>query len=420
MTKYSKHFRSVAQNYIERLNGSLYPFNSLLLDSFQKELENSHSEELADSDIEFLTNQLVNQILFGPITNMELFLTEDCNLACEYCFVQKKFNKSMPIELAIDSINFLVLYSGNEETLNVTLFGGEPLLEKENIYKIIDHCDKIEKETGTKKIVFSATTNGTLIDEQLLQKIQGRVNLLLSFDGDKETHDRYRKDKAGNGTFDKILGKIKLLKKYQGWLGVRMTVMPETVHSLYNNVEFLFKSGINQFLIGLANDVDWYEEALSEYESQMRKIGAFYLTKKKEDAPIRITFFEKEKDELECSENVWGCGAGRNTISVTTNGDIYPCSKFVGYEHFDCPELKLGNIYDGITNLEARKKLGKMKPESYEVCSSCDEMNACRGGCPADNYYKNKDLYIPVPSACKLKIIGNKILRDMSADLAAL
>jgi len=417
MSDYSARFKSVAKKHIERINGSVYPFNSLLLDTFFNELNHSGTEELKNSDIELLTNQLVNQLLFGPITNMELFLTEDCNLACTYCFVHEKVNNSMPIDLAIDSINFLVLYSGNSGKLNITLFGGEPLLEKENIYRIVEHCNKIEKQSKSKKITFSATTNGTLVDEELLKRVQGRVNFLLSFDGDEETHDLYRKDKAGNGTFKRILDKISLLKRYQGWLGSRMTVMPDTVHKLNRNVSYQFDLGINQFLIGLANDIDWPEQALIEYEAQMRQIGRFYLKKKKEKAPIRITFFEKEKDELECSENVWGCGAGRNTISVTTNGDIYPCSKFVGYEKFDCPELKLGNIYEGITNMKARKMLAKMKPDDYKVCTSCDEMNACRGGCPADNYYKNKSLYKPAPSACELKKAGNRILRELSVEL---
>lgn len=420
MSDYSSRFKSIANKYIERLNGSIYPFDSILLDTFFDELNQSGSEELEASDIELLTNQLINQLLFGPINNMELFLTEDCNLACEYCFVHKKNNNSMPIELAIDAINFLVLYSGNKDSLNITLFGGEPLLEKENIYRIVDHCDKIEEQSKTKKITFSATTNGTLIDEELLKRVQGRLNFLLSFDGDEETHDLYRKDKAGNGTFNRILNKIKLLKRYQGWLGSRMTVMPDTVHKLFRNVSFQFELGINQFLIGLANDIDWPKEALDEYEKQMRQVARFYLDKKKKEAAIRITFFEKEKDELECSENVWGCGAGRNTISVTTNGDIYPCSKFVGYEKFDCPELKLGNIYEGITNIEARNKLAKMKPDDYNSCTSCDEMNACRGGCPADNYFKNKSLYIPAPSACELKKIGNKILKEFSIELDVL
>jgi len=376
--------------------------------------------ELEISDIEFLTNQIINQAWFGPITNLELFLTEDCNLACTYCFVKKKIKKSMSVEMAMEAINFLVFYSGNKESLNVTLFGGEPLLEKDKIYQIIEHCNEIEKATKSKKINFSLTTNGILIDETILRKVQGRINFLLSFDGNEQTHDLYRKDKSGRGTFKRILGKIDLLKRYQGWLGARMTVMPDTVKDLYKNVIFLFNAGINQFLIGLAVDVDWPDEALSEYETQLRNIGQFYVDKKQEQAAIRITFFEKEKQESECSENIWGCGAGRNTISVTTNGDIYPCSKFVGYEEYECPELKLGNIYEGITNIEARKKLSKMTSQSYETCLSCPEINACRGGCPADNYFKNKSLYIPIRSACELKKIGNKILREKSKELTAI
>lgn len=420
MSDFQKHFQTIAINHFKYLNGAINQVDKLLLDSLYKQLLKSGSSDLSDSEIELVINQLVNQAWFGPITSMELFLTENCNLACDYCFVREKFNNSISLETAFEAINFLIFYSGNQKNLNLTLFGGEPLLEKEKIYQIIDHCNKIEKESNSKKISISITTNGILIDELFLKRIDRRVNFLLSFDGDEETHDLYRKDKSGRGTFQKVVSKISLLKKYQGWLGARMTVTPETVQRLFTNVEFLFQSGINQFLIGLANDADWPEEALKNYKNQMRKVGQFYLDKRREKAPIRMTFFEKEKNELECSENVWGCGAGRNTISVTTKGDIYPCSKFVGYEEFDCQVLKLGTIYTGITDIELRNQMAKMNSESYEVCSSCDEINACRGGCPADNYFKNKNLYIPAPSACQLKQIGNSILRDMSVDLATL
>ncbi len=317
----------------------------------------------------------------------------------------------------IASINFLVFYSGDKQLLNLTLFGGEPLLEKENIFRIVDYVEKLEAHAGNKRLSISLTTNGTLITEEVLKRTKGKINFLLSIDGNEETHNASRKYKDGRGSFKKIVSKINLLKKYQPWLGARMTITPETVHLLCNNVIYLYSLGINQFLMGLAMDLEWNNKALKTYEEQLLKVGKFYISEKKSGQPMRIILFEKDMKGIECHEHQWGCGAGRNTISVNTNGDIYPCSKFLGYEEFENDALKLGNIHDGITNIELRVKMSQITNDSFPGCASCNEINACMGGCPADNYYLNRNLYKPGKAHCDLKKIDNRVLRALNNDL---
>ena len=317
----------------------------------------------------------------------------------------------------IAAINFLVFYSGDKQLLNLTLFGGEPLLEKENIFRIVDYVEKLETHAGNKRLSISLTTNGTLITEELLKRTKGKINFLLSIDGDRETHDAYRKYKNGKGSFKTIASKINILKKYQAWLGVRMTITPETVHLLFNNVKYLYSLGINQFLMGLAMDLDWDKKALETYEAQLFEAGKYYLLKKRSGEPIRMNLFEENEKGINCHEHEWGCGAGRNTISVNTDGDIYPCSKFLGYEEFDNNELRLGNIYEGITNIELRVKMSQITNDDFKECGSCNEINACMGGCPADNYFLNRNLYKPGLAHCDLKTIDNRVLSILSNEL---
>jgi len=323
----------------------------------------------------------------------------------------------MPIADIFSAINFLVFYSGNESLLNITLFGGEPLMEKENIYKILKHCKNIENSSGNKKFSISITTNGTLFDEEFLSRTQGKINYLLSIDGDEETHDSSRKYNNGKGSFQTIVSKIELLKKYQPWLGARMTITPETVNRLANNVEYLFSLGINQFLLGLAIDLDWDNKSFEIYEEQLLKVGNFYISKRNLGEPIRITNFENDEKGINCNEHKWGCGAGRNTISVNTDGEIYPCSKFLGYEGFNCEEMKFGDIHTGITNIQLRTKMSQITDETFKGCSGCSEMNACLGGCPADNYFLNRNIYKPGNSHCELTKINNKVKRILSKEL---
>ncbi|MGB9607286.1 MAG: hypothetical protein ACPL7E_01985, partial [bacterium] len=67
-----------------------------------------------------------------------------------------------------------------------------------------------------------------------------------------------------------------------------MTVTPQTVEKLAENVKILFEMGINQFIIGADEDIIWRKEELEEYKSQLGLVAKFYLEKKREGAPIRM------------------------------------------------------------------------------------------------------------------------------------
>jgi uncharacterized protein len=371
--------------------------------TIKEELSANSIGQVNNEDLDILSTKLYNTLNWGPISRLELIITESCNLNCQYCFVNKKNKRSMPLGVAKTAINFLLFYSDAIKDLNITIFGGEPLLEIESIYGILDYCRMLEKKVPSKKISFSVTTNGTLITEEILKKIDGRFLLLLSIDGNEKTHNKYRKYRNGNGSFNDVFPKIELIREYQKWLGVRMTVHPNTVEYLSENVKFLFDSGINQFIIGTAYGPIWEKRALLLYEKEMTKISRFYQHNR---TSMRITFFE---DEDKIFLNVWGCSAGRNSVTIDYDGNIYPCIKFIG---LDGPtNFRLGNIYEGITNTNVRNMLATSKSNLYVTCTNCSEKAECKGGCPAENYLENKSIYIPCKSQCELKKIENRVLR---------
>lgn len=406
-----KHLQSVAFDHIKHIAGLVRPSDELLVSQLINQLHSAGTNGLADEDFKLLINQLYNTTRFGALTELELFLTENCNLRCEYCFVKEMRANSISLEIAKAAINFLVFYSGQKKDLNITFFGGEPLLEIEKIIDLINYCDTIEIESKSKKFNHAMTTNGTLLTEDILKRIQGRLLILLSIDGDEETHDKYRKNINGKGSFQSVISKLELIKKYQPWLGTRMTILPETVHKLFHNVKYLYKLGINQFILGVAPDSEWDEKALDIYEKELLRIGKYYFEMKAKGENIRIEFFEKKESDISGKTEMWGCRAGRQTISVNTKGDIYPCSKFLGYEEYECPEIRMGNIFEGITNINFRKKMTEMTSDSYLQCMSCTEIDSCLGGCPAVSYYENRNIYNPCSAECELTKVQNRVLR---------
>ena len=84
-----------------------------------------------------------------------------------------------------------------------------------------------------------------------------KIKVLLSIDGLKESHDRFRIDKSGKGTFEQAIQGMQLLKKSQPWIGTKMTVSPQNVPNLYDDVLGLYKLGVNDFVIGHATGMEW-------------------------------------------------------------------------------------------------------------------------------------------------------------------
>jgi uncharacterized protein len=373
-------------------------------------LNSSQIGSLNDEELFKIILSSFNIFFFCPITSIDVQFTEECNLRCNYCFIREKRLNRFTSEMGKRALDFLVMNSGSSDKLNYTFFGGEPLLEFDSMYEVIKYSDEVTKTTG-KKIIFNATTNGLLLNEEVLKKSQGKVNYLISIDGDEKTHDKHRVTKNGEGSFKNVFNKIALVKKFQPWTGARMTVCPDTVSELYHNVDFLYRNGINQFLIGASIEMDWDENALHIYEEQFKRLGEYHMAKTANKEPFRMNFFEKDETQ-DCLNGVWGCYAGRNHVIITYNGDIYPCSKFIGLESYNCAEFYLGNIFEGITNLTAREKLFNMKGYHFKSCQDCSEIDACTGGCPADNYSINRDLYVPCGTGCSMTEINNRVLKE--------
>ena len=141
-------------------------------------------------------------------------IAHDCNLACRYCFAGEGEYKGdrglMPLDIAKKSLDFLVANSGNRVNLEVDFFGGEPLMNWDTVKKLVEYARSIEKEHG-KNFRFTLTTNGMLIDDDVIDFANREMhNVVLSLDGRKEIHDKWRVDYAGNGSFDRVVPKFQI------------------------------------------------------------------------------------------------------------------------------------------------------------------------------------------------------------------
>ena len=134
----------------------------------------------------------------GVVKALCLHIAHTCNLNCSYCFAsQGKYHGEraiMSFEVGKRALDFLIENSGTRRNLEVDFFGGEPLMNFQVVKDLVAYARSIEKQHN-KNFRFTLTTNGVLVDEDVIEWANKEChNVVLSLDGRKEIHDKFRVD----------------------------------------------------------------------------------------------------------------------------------------------------------------------------------------------------------------------------------
>ena len=133
---------------------------------------------------------------------LTLELTHECNLACEYCCFGKHYSRSRQERrqpMSLDTARHAVarFLSHKPPVAAIGFYGGEPLLEFKLLKDIVAFAEELGGRSGV-EMRFSLTTNGTLLsDEKIHYLVAHDFSVVISLDGNKESHDRYRVFKNG-------------------------------------------------------------------------------------------------------------------------------------------------------------------------------------------------------------------------------
>lgn len=345
----------------------------------------------------------------SPIKAMCLHIAHDCNLRCKYCFASTgdfgTGRKLMPLETGKAAIDFLLEKSVGRENLEVDFFGGEPLMNFEVVKEIISYARSKEKEWG-KHFNFTITTNGMLLNDDNIDYINREMhNVVLSIDGRREVNDRMRVRVDGSGCYDKILPNFKKLVEKRGdkEYYVRGTYTKYNL-DFSNDVMHLYEAGFDQISVEPVMEEPKVEYAITEaeleriYEEYDRLVDKLTAVKEKGEF-INFFHFMIDLDQGPCVvKRLRGCGSGNEYVSITPDGDIYPCHQFVGHE-----EYKMGNLEEGTFNEEIKKEFAGAHVYSKPACQDCWAKFYCSGGCNANNYIYNGDIHKAYELSCKIQ-----------------
>lgn len=344
----------------------------------------------------------------GVIKALCIHIAHTCNLNCSYCFAsQGKYHGDralMSFEVGKRALDFLVENSGSRHNLEVDFFGGEPLMNFDVVKQMVEYARSIEKKYN-KNFRFTLTTNGMLIDDDVIDFANREMsNVVLSLDGRKEVHDKYRVDYTGKGSWETIVPKFQKLVESRGGKNYYMRgtfthANPDFLNDIKQMLDLGFTELSMEPVVSAPGDAEELTaEDLPIILEQYEKLAELMRERDKAGTPFTFYHYMIDLTGGPCIyKRISGCGSGTEYMAVTPWGDLYPCHQFVGEEKF-----KLGDIWNGVTNKETVEEFASCNVYARPECHDCWAKLYCSGGCAANAYHSTGTIKGVYKYGCEL------------------
>ena len=368
---------------------------------------------LIDHEMLFTDDAYVGGIEFqnrSPVIKaMCLHIAHDCNIRCSYCFASQgdfKGERSlMSFEVGKKALDLLVSYSGKRRNLEVDFFGGEPLMNFDVVKDLVDYGISLEEKLQ-KMFRFTLTTNGVLLNDEIIDYVNEHMeNVVLSIDGRPSVNDKMRYTISGGGTYDIIVPKFKkLIEKRNGKSyyvrGTFTKYNTDFASDVLHMADLGFKSTSVEPVVASPNDhYALTEEDLDMVKSEYDRLAEALIERQGTDKAFSFFHFAIDLSQGPCViKRLTGCGAGSEYLAITPEGDIFPCHQFVGNDHF-----KMGNVLAGVLDFGLTNEFKNAHVYNKEKCRTCWAKFYCSGGCHANAYNFNHDIYVPYDLGCEME-----------------
>lgn len=342
----------------------------------------------------------MNTLRFGLTPSAVYFNpTERCNMNCTYCYIPEKMRRDgehMSTEKLLKTLDILKRYFRatlpDDSTPQIIFHGAEPLLNRDAIFAGIDEYGK--------DFLFGVQTNATLLDDAAVEFLTSRnVSIGISLDAPTaKVADRTRKKWDGQGTFEQVIAAMRRLNGYESW-SVICTVTNANMQHLTGLVDFFHKQEVPMCLMNIirctlepsrslkpgdAEAAEHFIAALDRTYELYRQTGRRLPVGN--FANILLAIIAPAARRLMC--DISPCGGGRCFFAVASNGDMFPCSEFIGLDRFRAGNLFTDDISTVLETESFRLVTGR-KVEDIEPCRRCAIRHFCGSPCPAEAYEMN-------------------------------
>ncbi len=343
--------------------------------------------------------QFVKSKIPSPAVNVcYMIMSEQCNLACKYCFLgnndcEKRSNfllENMSVETAEKAIKFFIRQikeSGmdTEENKPVLIFyGGEPLVNFNVLEYVARRINELRSEERCiRNIEMSMVTNGLLLDEVRINRLRELgVAIAISIDGFTEEANSMRVDMAGKPVFFRILEKLDICKKLGIDVSLSVTLSEETIKNTKDILELVDAYGVKAFGFNIMMSSDTfvipqsYNEAAAQFIIdefiELRERGIY------EDRMMRkLKSFSKAQVYFsDCAATTGG------QIVIAPNGQVGICHGCLHDKQYFVAHI---NDDDFVAVKDDNFiEWSQLTPVNHEECLDCPALGICGGGCPVN------------------------------------
>jgi len=348
---------------------------------------------------------LMPYYLDSGVSQLTLQVDQHCNLRCSYCAYSGNYenqrthaNLSMSLDMMKKGVDFLMSRSRNVKEVALAFYGGEPLLQFNNIKKVLAY---VKEKYKWRRVRHTMTTNGTLFNDEILTFLQeNNFNVSISLDGPKFLHDQNRVFPDGSGSFDIIMENVQYIKDvypklYENVLFLT-TVAPNVdfacVNDFYNADDILADSMVLQNTLTTygAKEPVIYDDLyhLTYTYNQMKVLlAAIDLYSKDKTSKLfesGLAGAERMRKYLstfripESAHPSGPCLPGVMRPFVDVHGNIYPCERVIEYD-----TMKIGHIDTGfdLDKALAILNVGKLTKDECKNCWNFTHCNLCAASC---------------------------------------
>ena len=351
----------------------------------------------------------VNSVLReeGTVKTVTLQVTDDCNLACSYCYQICKGHRYMDAATAKEFIDLLFTGEKGFEDYLVTkdmpgiileFIGGEPMLAVDLIDEVVDYFEE-KTLTGDMKYkdrwMVCITSNGTIYTPKVkafLKKHERHLSYTVTIDGNKELHDSCRVFPDGRGSYDlAIRPAIDMLAKNKGF-GSKITISHDNLPYLYDAVLNMLDLGYRDIYANCVFEDCWQDGDEKIFYRELRRIADLMIREKLYEDHYISLFEENFFVPLGKDDNDNWCGGTGKMLAVDPDGKLFPCLRYMESSVGEAyPPYVIGNLKDGIGSLPIEKSRINClncitrRTQSTDECFNCPVAAGC-AWCSAGNY----------------------------------
>lgn len=346
----------------------------------------------------------LGDIVGRSMKELILQITQKCNFQCKYCAYsphqnerqRNHSNRSMELWIAKRAIDFFLEHSIDQEEVTFAFYGGEPLLEFENMKCIVSY---IEKRFKGKKVKYTITTNGSIFNDEICSFLQEKnFDVMISIDGTKDSHDKNRVFASNKcGTYEAILKNIIYVKNNFDELGKRLSinmVVDTTAKDVVCRSEQIMGGKFSDEYIHVSGIDTLYLDQSEYTKDEMKKrvrydyhtfwtflmmMGEYprdeisLLSRNAVKSSVNNYLDNKNAMPITFKSCPSGpCVPGEDRFFVTVDGRFFPCERVSEKSEALC----IGNVFEGYDYKKARQLLNIARL-TEENCKNCVAFKKC-------------------------------------------